>query len=126
MGRRLSARAAKQAETYFTKLGEEGKQDKGGRPPIADNLTDVLIHELRPSRRVALARRLIENALGGNQRAIEYIYDRIEGKPHQHITEKRDGEDPIVRLLEQVQRERYQEIIEGEVVLSLEPVAETV
>ena len=112
MGRRLTAVAAKEAEEYFVAL-----PSKGGRPKIAETLTDVLIHELRPSRRVALARRLIENALNGNQRAIEYIYDRIEGRPHQHITEKLDEEDVLIKLLAQAQREHYAEIVEGTVVL---------
>lgn len=74
-----------------------------GRPVEPDGLTDMLMYRLRKSGAKALADTLISIAMtsSGNVQlaAIQYIYDRIEGKPRQAILNTNVGEPLLISLM---------------------------
>lgn len=73
-----------------------------GRPTQPITLTDTLLWRLGRSGAREIADKLIELAQAGNLQAIQYIYDRIEGKPRQQVAHSNDSEPPIVRVLRQL------------------------
>lgn len=81
--------------------GESG--NPRGRPIEPDGLTEMLMYRLRKAGAKALADKLIGIALNGTGAtqlaAIQYIYDRIEGKPRQAVLTQSSEEPVIVKLL---------------------------
>ena len=77
--------------------GESG--NPRGRPIQPITLTDTLLWRLGRSGARDLADKLIELAKAGNLQAIQYIYDRIEGKPRQQLTHTDESEPAIVKVL---------------------------
>jgi hypothetical protein len=60
------------------KPGESGNPK--GRPPLGETFTDTL--RLRANKE-EIADKLIEIAKSGNVAALKYVYDRLDGMPHQ-------------------------------------------
>ena len=95
-----------------------------GRPPAPDDatLTDWLIHVLGKVGAKALAEELIGIAKSPGVSptklaAIQYIYDRIEGKPRQAITSSGGTENPLVAVLRRITDDS--KALEGHVVSAL-------
>lgn len=69
-----------------------------GRPPAPDDLDDLLVYALGKTKARFLVDELINLALNGDghvkMRAIEYIFDRIKGKPRQSI-EPLSADEPV-------------------------------
>lgn len=81
------------------KKGESGNPH--GRPKKGNTLTEVLLElaELKREgddkpRKEMLAAKLWDIAIEGDTVAIKYIYDRIDGKPTEHL--EHSGAGPIV------------------------------
>jgi hypothetical protein len=75
--------------------------NRKGRPKKGTSLTDHLIEYLqkqgvdpktgkKKTRKDILAEKLYDLALKGDTVAMKYVFDRIEGKPHQTIEQKGD------------------------------------
>ena len=95
-----------------------------GRPAEPDEatLTEWLIHVLGKTGAKSLAQELIGIAKSPGVSptklaAIQYIYDRIEGKPRQAITTTGGAENPLVTVLRRITDDR--KALEGHVVPAL-------
>ena len=90
---------------HFLEIGEGTRFKKGqsgnprGRPIQPEGLTETLAWLMSKTNSRALAQKLIDKALGGDLKAIQYIYDRLEGKPTQFEVREEKGEHPLVSLL---------------------------
>lgn len=81
----------------------------GGRPPLPDNLTDMLMYRLSKTKMQALCDALIRMALNSEEKvsfavqrqSIQDIFDRIEGKARQTIIEARAHDDPLIELMKE-------------------------
>lgn len=75
----------------------------GGTPaPDGLSLDDMLVWKLNKEISARLANKLISIALKGDLKAIQYIYDRVEGKPRVSTVDVAEKEDPIVLILKDV------------------------
>ena len=95
------------SEEIFTDKGDtrwkRGKTGNAmGRPVEPEGLTDMLAYQIKKADRRALAKVLLAMALRGNLQAIQYIYDRIDGRPRQSIEQKQSENDPLVEILRQL------------------------
>ena len=111
MPRKFTKEAASDAKQYFGEEVLEGRTEgdtrwqKGqtgnrkGRPVEPDGLTDMLLYRLKKSGSRRIADKLIQLAEAGNLQAIQYIYDRIEGKPRQSVLQQSESEPLIVQLM---------------------------
>jgi len=117
---KLTANQEAAAERVFGEdafqLGQQTRWQPGqsgnllGRPPEPDGATDLLVYLLKKQGLKELAGSLIslaQNRVAGAEgkvpytvqlSAIQYIYDRIEGRPRQSIIEEHKGEHPLVEL----------------------------
>lgn len=84
--------------------GQSGNPRGRGIEPVSP--TEMLAKELGKDGAKALAKTLIRLAQAGDIRAIQYIYDRLEGKPRTSGEEKRDTEEPLVVVLKEVFSDR--------------------
>ena len=86
-------------------VGQSG--NPGGRPKQAKQFRDALLRQLDKAdgdtkKLDSVARRLVENAVGGETAAIREIADRIDGKVPQAVVGD-DEHDPI-RMVNRIER----------------------
>ena len=87
------------------KKGESGNPN--GRPPVADSLNNILrerLEEVDPdagiTNKEVVASELLRLGKAGNLSAIQYIFDRVDGKPAQTIDQHVYQEDnPVLDAL---------------------------
>lgn len=131
--RELEESAEIAAENYFgkemmagveTRWGSGVSGNPNGRPKDPDNatLTEWLIHVLGKTGAKSLAQELIAiaktpGATPTKLAAIQYIYDRIEGRPRQAVTTTTQDEHPLISLFRKVTDDS--KALEGRVVRSL-------
>lgn len=95
-------------EVLADRLPEDTRWQRGksgnlkGRPKEPEGLTDMLMWRLGRTGSKQIADVLIGLAKRGNLQAIQYIYDRIEGKPRQSVLQQGAEEPEIVKLLRQL------------------------
>ena len=95
------------------KPGKTG--NPGGRPRTPEGVTEVLAWRLGKNGAKLLAEKLIKLATGDKPdlRAIQYIYDRLDGKPRQSVETINDGEDPFILLLQRLYEPENKDTVEG-------------
>lgn len=90
------------------KKGESGNPN--GRPPVQDSLNNLLrerLEEIDPDAGLAnkeiVAGELLRLGKAGNLSAIQYIFDRVDGKPTQMIDQHVYQEDnPVLDALRDI------------------------
>ncbi len=93
------AKSVKQGGTGGSrwKPGQSGNPD--GRPPKGFSMAEVLRELLEQGENKPSARQIAEKAIAaaksGDMRAIEFIFDRIDGKPKQSLRHEGDEENPV-------------------------------
>lgn len=101
--------------------GESG--NPSGKPQEAEGLDANLTLALGRAGARRLARKLIDIALDGSGHvqfsAIQYIYDRLEGRPRQSQNDTKDAEDPLALLLRNLINDRS--ALEGRTYPALRP-----
>src|SRR3990167_5077554 len=125
----LSTRQAKQAEKILSNLGPPKKR-KVGRPrtdELPNTLRDNLLEQLEPRIMRGVAKQLVNLALNGGEtvslKAIQEIFDRIEGKVRATEMDRSIEDNPLVRILEniigtpkQLPSSEYREVVDAEYV----------
>ena len=90
------------------KKGESGNPN--GRPPVKDSLNNLLrerLEDIDPdtelSNKEIVANELLRLGKAGNLSAIQYIFDRVDGKPTQMIDQHVYQEDnPVLDALRDI------------------------
>ena len=79
------------------KKGQSGNPN--GRPPKGFSMAEVLRRLLEEGKDAPtaeeIAKKAIAAAKNGDMRAIEFIFDRIDGKPKQSLKHEGDEDNPV-------------------------------
>lgn len=109
--RQLSDADIKKAKKHFTQeyYFRTHPTPGPGAPKTPETLTDTLKQRLRPKKRLELADQLINLALKGpphvSFRAIEYIYDRLEGRPVILTQVEKEQDSTLAKILEELAKD---------------------
>jgi hypothetical protein len=101
---RISTKAGKKGPGRPFRKGESG--NPRGRPPKGETLTDVLKSVMGEEGKLAVAKKLLDMALGSGRRksyfpALKYLIDRYDGEPIKAIQATVENADlPVVLLRE--------------------------
>lgn len=90
------------------KKGQSGNLK--GRPKKGETITDALTDlMLKNGNKEKLARKLYDMAIKGNIKAIELIYNRVDGKPKENFTGSVDIEtgENTFNILEKIYKAKY-------------------
>lgn len=94
-------------KTVLPELVQQGAEEyKQVRGKIPDTLTEVVLQQLKPQVRTAIAKRLIDIAINGRDRdsldAMKHIWERLEGRSRQADPADKDQSEVLLGILDKV------------------------
>lgn len=99
-----AAQSAREASLW--KPGQSGNPMGRPKEPTEDLDAMLTLVATKSGRAKKLAQHLVDIALDGkshvNLAAVQYIFDRLEGKPRQSVPDREEKKDPLVVVLERL------------------------
>lgn len=106
MVEQLTSEDAERFTKYAKKLGKVKGRSRG-RPKLPTTISEALTYVVTPKVMIDISKVLSQLALDGDRKAIEYIFDRLEGKPRVQGLEEGKQEDPLIVILENLNKKSF-------------------